>query len=84
MEARKITLRYQNLTPVQVNYYLMDIELLFSRNPFVQQYSGQFSTIRPNLTATVELPADAKSTDVRAARSSCTTATCWSRSPAPA
>ena len=39
-----------------MNYYLMDIELLFSRNPFVQQYSGQFSNIRPNLTQTLELP----------------------------
>ncbi|MCY2991239.1 MAG: hypothetical protein NTY19_25705 [Planctomycetota bacterium] len=56
VEAKKVTLNYQNLKQVQVNYYLMDIELLFSRNPFVQQYSGQFSNIRPNLTQTVELP----------------------------
>jgi len=33
----------------------MDIELLFSRNPFVQQYSGQFSFIRPNETQVVQL-----------------------------
>ena len=64
MEARKITIRYQNLTSVRINYYVMDIELLFSHNPFVQQYTGQFSTIRPNFTATAELPADAKSTEV--------------------
>ena len=57
VEARKVTLNYQNLKQVQVNYYLMDIELLFSRNPFVQQYSGQFSNIRPNLTQTLDLPA---------------------------
>ena len=56
VEAKKVTLNYQNLKQVQVNYYLMDIELLFSRNPFVQQYSGQFSNIRPNLTQTLELP----------------------------
>jgi hypothetical protein len=59
VEARRVLLNYQNLATIQVNYYLMDIELLFSRNPFVQQYSGQFSNIRPNLTQTVELPADA-------------------------
>jgi hypothetical protein len=41
---------------VQVNYYLMDVELLFSRNPFVQQQSGQFAYIRPNATQTIELP----------------------------
>ncbi len=64
VEAKKITIRYQNLTTVRINYYVMDIELLFSHNPFVQQYTGQFSTIRPNYTATAELPADAKSTEV--------------------
>jgi hypothetical protein len=57
VEAKKVTLNYQNLKQVQVNYYLMDIELLFSRNPFVQQYSGQFSNIRPNLTQSLDLPA---------------------------
>jgi hypothetical protein len=41
-----------------VNYYLTDIELLFSRNPFVQQYGSRFSNIRPNLTQTVDLPKD--------------------------
>jgi hypothetical protein len=64
VEAKKITVRYQNLQQVRINYYVMDIELLFSRNPFVQQYTGQFSTIRPNLTADLELPAEATSTEV--------------------
>jgi hypothetical protein len=58
VESKKVHLKYQNLKTVQVNYYLMDIELLFSRNPFVQQYTGQFSYITPNQTALVELPAD--------------------------
>lgn len=64
VEARKIAIRYQNMTSVRINYYLMDIELLFSRNPFVQQYTGQFSTIRPNHTATIELPADTQVTEL--------------------
>ncbi len=41
---------------MRINYYRMDIELLFSRNPFVQRYSGQFSYLQPNLTQTVDLP----------------------------
>ena len=56
VEARKVKLNYQNLEEVSVNYYLMDIELLFSRNPFVQQYSSQFSHIQPNLSHLVKLP----------------------------
>ncbi|MDP6720001.1 MAG: hypothetical protein QGF59_15175, partial [Pirellulaceae bacterium] len=56
VEAKEVKLNYQNLEEVSVNYYLMDIELLFSRNPFVQQYSSQFSHIQPNLSHVVKLP----------------------------
>ena len=55
VEAKNIQLDYRNLDQIRINYYLMDIELLFSRNPFVQRYSGQFSYIQPNLTQTVAL-----------------------------
>lgn len=58
VESQQVTVNYQNLDEIGVNYYLMDIELLFSRNPFVQQYSGRFSHIRPNATQTVKLPKD--------------------------
>lgn len=57
VEAKQITIEQQNLTEVEVNFYLMDIELLFSRNPFAQQYASQFSHIRPNQTEVVKLPA---------------------------
>lgn len=57
VENRAVTLGYQNVTSCRVNYYLMDVELLFSRQPFVQQQSGQFSFVRPNRTDEVTLPA---------------------------
>ena len=50
VDAQGVNLTWQNLEAVQVNYYLMDVELLFSRSPFVQQSGGQFATIRPNAT----------------------------------
>ncbi|MSR32282.1 MAG: hypothetical protein EXR99_12325 [Gemmataceae bacterium] len=56
LDGGKINLTWQNLESATVNYYLMDVELLFSRNPFVQQAGGQFSYIRPNLTRSVTLP----------------------------
>jgi hypothetical protein len=59
VEAKQLTLDYQNLDSVTVNYYLMDVEMLFSRNPFVQQFRGQFSSIRPNHSQTVDLKAAA-------------------------
>src|SRR5581483_11125800 len=43
---RAVNVHYQNLRAVTVNYYAMDIELLFSRQPFVQQQSSQFSFIK--------------------------------------
>lgn len=57
MEVRdgQIHVRYRNLDSVQVNYYLMDIELLFSRNPFVSQASDAVPAIRPNLSEMVKL-----------------------------
>ncbi len=64
VEAKKISINYQKVRTVRINYYLMDIELLFSRNPFVQQYSNQFSTIHPNVTTQVTLPAGKKSYQV--------------------
>ena len=53
VESRKINITYQHINSFRINYYLMDIELLFSRNPFVQQHSGQFAYIRPNLTQAI-------------------------------
>ncbi|EFA81283.1 hypothetical protein PPL_05262 [Heterostelium album PN500] len=45
---RTISVNYSNLSDISVSYYIMDIELLFSTNPFVQQEMGQFLYISPN------------------------------------
>jgi hypothetical protein len=58
IEARQVTVNYRNLSAVTVNYYTMDVELLFSRNPFVQNDTEGFAMIRPNLTQEVALTAD--------------------------
>lgn len=61
VEDREIRIDYQNVSSMEVRYYLIDLELLFSSSPFVQQLSGtvgQFSHIRPNDSVTVELSAD--------------------------
>ncbi len=61
VESKKVKLNFQNLKQARVNYYLMDIELLFSRNPFVQQHSQQFAYILPNQSETITLPAKGQS-----------------------
>ena len=60
IEGRTVEVDYQNLTSVNVNFYAMDIELLFSRNPFVQLEEGQFTYIVPNATMEVALDGDKK------------------------
>ncbi|OWK38436.1 hypothetical protein FRUB_07556 [Fimbriiglobus ruber] len=57
IDAGQINMTWQNADMVRVNFYLMDVELLFSRNPFVQQSGGQFASIKPNATQVVKLPA---------------------------
>ena len=55
VESKKVRINAQNLAEVRVNYYLMDIEVLFSRSPFVQHDSKQFSLVAPNMTQVVPL-----------------------------
>ena len=55
IDGGKAKLSYQNLSEFVVNYYEMDIELLFSRNPFAQEHLDGFSMIRPNVTQTVKV-----------------------------
>ena len=56
LDGKNILLAYQNLETVTVNFYPMDVELLFSTNPFVTQSGGQFANIRPNSSKDVKLP----------------------------
>ncbi len=57
VEAKQVKVDYQNLKSVRVNFYEMDVELLFSRNPFVQHFQGEFSSIKANHSLEVPLPA---------------------------
>ncbi len=50
-----LSIEYRNLENVKVNYYLMDIELLFSRNPFVARNGDAVPVIEPNLSAATAL-----------------------------
>lgn len=55
VEAGKIRLDARNLESCTLNFYPMDLELLFSRNPFLSEGAAQFSFIRPVLSQTVGL-----------------------------
>jgi len=56
VEAGRIRLDTRNIASCMLNFYPMDIELLFSRSPFLQEGAAQFSYIRPLLSRTVAVP----------------------------
>jgi hypothetical protein len=61
VDGSAVTLTYERLAAVQVNYYVMDLEFLFSTNPFVSSDGGGFSVVQPNKSERLQL-ADGKRT----------------------
>src|SRR5690606_12349038 len=58
VEGSAINLSYQNLAACQLSFYRMDIELLFSRQPFMQDQSDRFAIVSPNLSERLTLAPD--------------------------
>ncbi len=54
LKDKNIAISHRNISQFRIHYYLMDIELLFSRSPFVQKHSNQFAFIQPNLVQLVK------------------------------
>ncbi|MCB9880235.1 MAG: hypothetical protein H6832_00150 [Planctomycetes bacterium] len=50
VEAMQVRLQVRNLETVEVNYYEMDVESLFSAHPFMDEKSESFAFIKPNLS----------------------------------
>jgi hypothetical protein len=47
LKDQTIKIKSQNLSQIKILYYLVDLEVLFSRNPFLKDQS-EFSDIEPN------------------------------------
>ena len=56
VEGDRIEIDHANVDSARISYYLMDIELLFSNEPFVTDYGGRFGYVQPNHRDTIELP----------------------------
>ena len=57
VEGREIVLDHRNLVAATVALHEMDLEVLFSRNPFAGSFAGQFGSVRTNRTLEVDLDA---------------------------
>lgn len=55
IEGVKATLDFQSVPEVTVNYYEMDLEFLFSTNPFVSSGTSRFAIIQPNKSMKMKL-----------------------------
>ena len=55
VEGSLVTIDYQKITNLQVNYYEMDLEFLFSTNPFVSSGSDSFAVVQPNKSERLQL-----------------------------
>ena len=56
VEKGEISIHARNLKTCTVNYYPMDVELIFSRKPFVKDDTEHFTSIVPNLSRKIVLP----------------------------
>ncbi len=54
-EGDRVFMEYRNIGELKLNYYLMDVELLFSRNPFVQQSGDRQGLIEANQTDSIKV-----------------------------
>lgn len=59
-ERGGLVLQHHNLVACQLRFYRMDIELLFSRQPFVQGESERFSWIEAGAVVDLELTGDGR------------------------
>lgn len=56
VENRKVTLTWQNLAEVTVNYYRLDPGFAFSASPFVSEDASRFAIVKPGRSEVKPLP----------------------------
>ncbi|CAD8074218.1 unnamed protein product [Paramecium sonneborni] len=55
IEGDSIIITFSNLPEVKIQYYTLDIEILFSNNPFMKNIIQDFSIVLPNVCVTHKL-----------------------------
>ena len=60
LEGKEVLVDYTNIPQVQVKYYLIDLEILFSRTPFLTQNAEDFSFVQPDHTEVIQLDSKAR------------------------
>ena len=51
----QIWIQHRNIKQVQLHYYFVDVELMFSRNPFLGRNQSRLAVIEPNVKKSIDL-----------------------------
>ena len=60
LKDKEIVLDYLNVSEVDIKYYVIDPEVLFSRTPFLMQETEDFSYSKPMVQFNLQLDKDSK------------------------
>ena len=55
IENKSLKILHCSVEEITIKYYLIDIEILFSRTPFIKQSGDDFSFVIPNFTQTLQI-----------------------------
>jgi hypothetical protein len=55
----QLWIQHRNLQKVQVHYYFVDVELMFSRNPFLGKSQSRLAVIEPNVKTSIDVESKA-------------------------
>ena len=56
IDRSTLHITHQNVTELTLAFYRVDLEVLFSRNPFITQSKDEFSFIQPKQTQKIQVP----------------------------
>ena len=55
IKENKLHILFKNINEIIVKFYLIDIEILFSRSPFMKKTNVDFSFVKPNFIDTIKI-----------------------------
>jgi hypothetical protein len=55
LKDQSININYRNVSTITIKYYLIDIEILFSRSPFVKKTKVDFGLVKPQKIETIKV-----------------------------
>jgi len=60
LKDQDINIIYKNISEITIKYYLIDIEILFSRSPFVKKTKVDFGLVKPQKIDTIKVENETK------------------------